>query len=100
MTSNLGIEWKWIAALIAFAGFASCLVRAFVRDAIVRNQPWAQLHRATGWLLAGFTIAWIILFAFSARRFGRRICWALIAFPLILYWDAMWFLGLFFATIS
>jgi hypothetical protein len=97
---NHNVMWRWIVSLFVFAGCASLVVRTFVVSAILQKEPWVQMHWSTGWLLAAFTIGWVVIFTFSLRRFGKKVWWALIGFPFILYWDVMWLLGLFFATTS
>jgi hypothetical protein len=99
-----------ILAVLLLIGFAialyalpEILFRAGWRGGAAPNPTlpgavWHRFHNALG-ILAGFsTLLWLVLLVLLYRRYKGRVLWALLAAPLVLYWNFVWLIGCYTAS--
>jgi|SRR5580693_8024562 hypothetical protein len=89
----LGLIIREIPELLWQAGWHPAPGQAFQFE-----QNWRSWHRLLGIFALTSTVIWVFLFLRSYGRFGKRVIWALLAAPMVLYWDGVWYMGYCCAT--
>jgi hypothetical protein len=84
--------------LLAVASFA--LPNIVIDIGRAKHQTWIELHRTLGFVASFSALGWAVVLAIGFWQLGRKVLWALLALPLVLYWETIWLLGHFAATFS
>jgi hypothetical protein len=92
------VVWRWMTSLSALAVCVYYFPDVLLNYERTEQRTWLDLHRIVGEAAILSSLIWLVLLAIACRRLGRKALWALLALPLVLFWDVMWVVANFTAT--